>query len=59
MTLFYNYYYFLALIEWFFFIGSFGAIYAAMYNNTPVAVKVHQSNMLSTDDFINEANLAL
>eukprot|EP00029_Vermamoeba_vermiformis_P006808 TRINITY_DN2774_c0_g1_i1.p1 TRINITY_DN2774_c0_g1~~TRINITY_DN2774_c0_g1_i1.p1 ORF type:complete len:863 (+),score=136.33 TRINITY_DN2774_c0_g1_i1:60-2648(+) len=39
--------------------GSFGAVYAAMYNNTPVAVKVHQSNMLSTDDFLNEANLAL
>jgi serine/threonine protein kinase len=40
-------------------IGSFGAVYAAAYNNTPVAVKVHQSNMLSTDDFLNEANLAL
>jgi predicted Ser/Thr protein kinase len=39
--------------------GSFGAVYAAAYNNTPVAVKVHQSNMLSTDDFLNEANLAL
>ncbi len=39
--------------------GSFGAVYLATYNNTPVAVKVHQSDMLALDDFIRESQLAL